>query len=244
MQWLLRYNWNCSNNTLLTLETLNNNSQKRNQIISLQYILITHLLQLSHYNSTTNISLDDEIYHKFAVHSLFVQHLSSLPVLSRAAVFRSALSIFGLEAILTNPFQIRDEIDSASDDNCDLLTEKNLMHIYNKCELNNTSTTISIDSNISHSIYKNGIYFTTIIDIILHLCQHNIPLLRLYSLQTLETWLSRVESDIYNPVELHKIVLLMDTTVTNVSLVLLEKCQEMSLMLCSAWSHPSKMVRY
>ena len=160
--------------------------------------------------------------HKFAlevgVHEAMVKTTESLPLLAKSALFRAMLSVYDDNSFAFVPSLVRAGKD----------IELQLLQVSSQL-LSDLGTMVDKGDAISNNLLLNYAYEMT-----LSMCNHYLPQVRLYGLQTLETWLGRIES----------VFAYMDNVNTHsLQQFVIEKLAGVSLMLTKTWSHPSKLVR-
>lgn len=232
MQWLLR------RSSFERFKDLEIDMTEEN-VYPLQFTALLLLLRLiPHANATTEknhsiAATTNNIYSQLGINPNLLVSTSALPLLSRAALFRSLVSVYGTESLFSDPFH---QVEDVSLTGSARIIVDHVLAEMSMCADKGT------EFNMKQQ--KNGVFAGHAFDITMLICSHSLPLLRLYGLQTLETWLGRVDSDIlFDPSLSVDVVFPLKITLTDdLRACLVDRFEQLSLMLCQAWSHPSKMV--
>lgn len=202
----------------------------RPRITGMQIVALMNLLRIDNTANAptraptivrTNSASHQDLY-KFAlevgVHEAIVKASESLPLLAKSALFRAMLSVYDDSSFAFVPSLVH----AGNDVELHLLQISSLL-------LGDLGTMVDKGDAISNNLLLNYAYEMT-----LSMCNHHLPQVRLYGLQTLETWLGRIES----------VLAYMDNVnAHSLQQFVIEKLAGVSLMLTKTWSHPSKLVR-
>jgi hypothetical protein len=188
--------------------------------------------------STITTSVDEEYCRKFAeivgIHHYLISALiysshqnssAMATILARAAILRACISVFDKESLLwPNDFEKN--------------KKKELLYgIYESPLIENLE-------NVKNSIVSPGLLLGCIFSQVLCVLQSTDPLLQVYGLQTLETWLGRVDIEglgKYNKESQHSILLCNENNELS-RILLFNKLYSISELLCRSWSHPHKSI--
>eukprot|EP01041_Mallomonas_annulata_P002162 gene2162-4208_t len=172
-QWLGRY-LSCWGGTLNTLAP------------SLQLVAIMALtdcterpLTISSSSSEEKVSAKD--LHSFAIsvglHADLFQFITTLPVLAKCSIFRSCLHVYDDAALLYTPYYYSNQG-----------IERHVMAVNILKEF--PDSTYIPNSAPPESL---SLIITSVFAAIMRLCNHSTPTIRLYGLQTFETWIHRLQ---------------------------------------------------
>jgi hypothetical protein len=193
----------------------------------------------------------------------------TMPYLSRCALFRACISVYDLSALMFQPSLIRNGSLSRELKDALAFVVSSTQHKGNRIaystsvmitplEVENVASYIVCDLIPTHiqnnselfDLYTaSGLFFGLIFEIASSLCLESAtPTLRLYGLQTMETWLGRIETEnLCARVGTEDIVTGRDGQPVSIGSkilrnMLISRLASISLMLTKAWSHPAKLV--
>jgi hypothetical protein len=248
---------------LLGLLRLESKSDSTNSISTVDHLFYpyAHLVGISPILVSALASTGDGIASSF-----------SMPYLSRCALLRACISVYDLSALMFQPYLIRhgslsDELKDAlafvvsstqQKENRSISYSTNAMTMITPTEVESVASYIVCDLIPTHiqntaelfDLYtSSGLFFGLIFEIASSLCLESAtPTLRLYGLQTMETWLGRIETEnLCARVGTDDIVTGRDGQPVSIGSkilrnMLISRLSSISLMLTKAWSHPAKLV--
>lgn len=200
LQWIARYR--------LSGQSFSSSFLSRNTTPSLQLLAILKLLDLSSSSSfltctppdtgkenedntwkiigekqivTNNENNEYKSAKSCGVHVEFINHFPALPIISKCAILRACLTVFDDQALSFTP--------SLSSSTTTTTATSTITHIFPMSEY---GTTLESDSLLLGPLFSATIA----------VCNHVLPLVRLYGLQTLESWFNCFEVIIGTPVVL------------------------------------------
>lgn len=202
-----------------------------------QLVAIITLLNLSRYFSSLPVTVfgdgpsQGEAYASaVGVHKLFADallaHSGGVTMLARVALLRACISVFDSTSLMwPNDFQQKSKVH--------LIAGKYACSWAEMTEEIDDETTIS-----------PGLLLGPIISLVTGFMQSTDPLVQVYGLQTLETWLGRVEVDGIGKDDKSNVSGLLLNEGTLVRTFLLKKLYHVSQLLCRSWSHPHKLISH
>jgi hypothetical protein len=194
-----------------------------------------------------------------------------IPYLSRCALLRACLSVFDLSALMFQPLvesneSIGEELKSAL---AYVVTSNQIegnqiryspSNMITPTEVEKVASYIVSDMIPAHirstpdllELYtSSGLFFGIVFEITSSLCLESAtPTLRLYGLQTMETWLGRIETEnLCVRVGTDDIITGRDGQPVSIGSkilrnMLISRLASISLLLTKTWSHPAKLVSF
>lgn len=170
------------------------------------------------------------------IHPGLIAGIPCLPYLARCALLRAIMSVYPDSAMFFCP------------------SNSPLNSTYERvvCEwMSENSWTVSkpfvVPTAEAAECSSNTLILHALFDATKHACNHTLPDVRLYGLQTLETWFNRSTLIVIPEVGDGTLVLSHDSkgsaqTVRGLRGRLIERLMEVSSMLTSSWNHPVKQV--
>lgn len=205
-----------------------------------QLVAIIALLNLDRYVSTaiplTLSGPGDDLSHPgetyaaaVGVHSLLTDalrsHSGGVTMLARVALLRACISVYDRTSLMwPNDFQRKSDKH--------LIAGK-----YN-------SMLAEFTEELDDITVSPGLLLGPIIELVTGFMQSTDPMVQVYGLQTLETWLGRVEGEGIGKDDKSNLSGLMFDEVKLVRTLLLNKLYYISSLLCRSWSHPHKLISH
>lgn len=188
-----------------------------------------------------------------------------IPYLSRCAILRACISVFDLSALMFQPNKLNDRniqdvlayvVTFNEDKQQSRVGYSNFFQI-NPLQLEHVSSLIISElistsgnnNDVSEYSWSSGLFFGVIYDLTSLLCLESAtPTSRLFGLQTMETWLGRIEiENLCARVGTDDIITGRDGQPVSIGSQILRNClifrlASISSLLTKAWSHPAKLV--
>ena len=199
-----------------------------------QLVSIVSLLNLNKYITTATASAEEGLGAEFAaavgVHHILSESLllpkGGVTMLARVALLRACISVFDRTALMWP-------------DDFERKLERHL--IAGKYDCLMVEQTETIDEDV---VVLPGLLMGPIIDQIIGFMQSTDPLVQVYGLQTLETWLGRIEMEGIGKNNKSDLTGLKFSEECNMRSLLLIKMYDISNLLCRSWSHPHKLISH
>ena len=176
------------------------------------------------------------------LHKAWVQLVPTLPLLLKVAVLRACLSIFDITVLTYIPssrihspsdsYKHTEEITTRSSISAWLCNER---YQTNEEITNNESLAILYAVNKQ---YLGPLLYGAVLTSLKEVCSDPVLAIKLYGLQTLESWLTRVAECYSESVLLSSNQLLTTEGIENT----LSSLNTLAGILCMAWSHPARQV--
>ena len=149
-----------------------------------------------------------------------------ITVLGRVALLRAAVSVFDIAALMwPNDFE------------CGL--EKHLIAGRYECCVGAATEKIEDENNV-----VPGLLLGSIFHLIISVVEHVNPQLQVYGLQTLETWLGRIDVEGIGKYDSSNTSGLLSIEQKMLRSLLLNRLYRVSHVLCRSWSHPHKLINH
>ena len=229
VQWLLRERlWSAASNR----------SETPHPYSGYQLVAIITLLNLDQYITASAVTPSgDKLFQSgeayataVGVHSILTNALmlpsGGVTMLARVALLRACISVFDRTALMwPNDFQRK--------------SETHLIAGKYDCMLGEFTEELDEETTVSP-----GLLLGPIIELVTGFMQSTDPLVQVYGLQTLETWLGRVEVEGLGKDNKTDLSGLLLNEAHLIRTLLLNKLYHVSGLLCRSWSHPHKLISH